>query len=179
MLKNNDNDQIILDDNFQKCLINKAFEIEAISTQRELLYTLTSGSSLIQIYRTMLIYIDADIQRLKTIPTTIMNSNQCLQFYAKETLCPICIKTSSSSNQINNNGIDEPLCENDCQYLIKTCFNQTNNPYIEFASIAKGYSAIIKETEHAITELKVNLYIIDVESKIHLFRCSFLFISAC
>jgi hypothetical protein len=40
---------------------------------------------------------------------------------------------------------------------MKTCLNQTNNPYVAFALIAKGYSAIIKEIEQAITELKVNI----------------------
>ncbi len=149
----NDN-QILLDDKFQKCLVNKAFVIEALPTQRELLYILTSGSSLIQIFRTMLIYIDADIQRLKS--TATMNSNQCIQRYARETLCPICVSTSSSFNQINND-VNEPLCENDCRYLTKTCFNQTNNPYVAFASIAKGYSAIIKDIEQAIIELKVSI----------------------
>jgi Golgi nucleoside diphosphatase len=102
----------------------------------------------------MLIYIDADIQRLKS--TATMNSNQCIQRYARETLCPICVSTSSSFNQINND-VNEPLCENDCRYLTKTCFNQTNNPYVAFASIAKGYSAIIKDIEQAIIELKVSI----------------------
>jgi hypothetical protein len=152
MLNNN---QISLDEKFEKCLVNKALDIEALPSQRELLYILTSGSSLMQIFRSMLIYIDADIQRLKTA-ATIINSNQCLQHYARETLCPICI-SSSSSNQRNDNDITEPLCENDCQYVIKTCFNETNNPYVAFASIAKGYSAIIKEIEQAVIELKVNI----------------------
>jgi len=154
MLNNN---HILLDDKFEKCLVNKAFDIEALPTQRELLYILTSGSSLIQIFRTMLIYIDADIQRLKS--TATMNSNQCIQRYARETLCPICVSTPSSSsfNQINND-VNEPLCENDCRYVTKTCFNQTTNPYVAFASIAKGYSAIIKDIEQAIIELKVSTY---------------------
>ncbi len=149
MLNNN---HILLDDKFEKCLVNKAFDSEALPTQRELLYILTSGSSLFQIFRTLLIYIDADIQRLKSIAT--MNSNQCLQQYARETLCPICISASSS---VNDNDISQLLCENNCQYIMKTCLNQTNNPYVAFALIAKGYSAIIKEIEQAITELKVNI----------------------
>lgn len=149
MLKNI---QISFNKDFERCLTNKASNIEALTTQRELLYVVTSGSSLLQLFRTMLIYIDADIQRLKT---TTIDSNPCLEYYAKETLCPICMK--DSSNQINNNDIDQPLCETDCQYLIKTCFNQTNNSYMEFASIAKGYSAIIKDIEHAVTGLKVNV----------------------
>jgi hypothetical protein len=148
----NENDDLLLDDKFQKCLVNKAFELEALSTQRELLYILTSGSSLLKIYRTMLIYIDADIQRLKTSVTD--SENQCLQIYAKESLCPICVRRSSSLNQ----NIIELLCENDCQFIIQTCFNQTNNPYVAFAAIAKGYSTIIKEIEQAIIELKVSIY---------------------
>jgi len=148
---------LILDEKFEKCLVNKAFDIEALPTQRELLYILTSGSSLFHIFRTMLIYIDADIQRL--ITTATMNSDQCLQLYARETLCPICINTLSSFNRISNNDISELLCENDCQYVIKTCFNQTNNPYKAFASISKGYSNIVKEIEHAVIELKVNTLI--------------------
>ncbi len=147
---------LLLDDKFQKCLINKAFDIEALPTQRELLYVLTSGSSLFQIFRTMLIYIDADIQRLKA--TATMSSNQCLQGYAREALCPICGSTSSSFNQIHNNDIREILCENDCRYFIKTCFNETNNPYVAFASIARGYANITKEIEQAVIELKVSIY---------------------
>jgi hypothetical protein len=147
---------LLLDDKFQKCLVNKAFELEALPTQRELLYILTSGSSLMKIFRTMLIYIDADIQRLNT-PLTI-DANQCLEIYAKEALCPMCVRTSSSFNRIPNNDITELICENDCQYIIKTCFNQTNNPYVSFASMAKGYSTIIREIEQAIIELKVNIY---------------------
>jgi hypothetical protein len=105
----------------------------------------------------MLIYIDADIQRLKT--TSTMNSNLCIHRYARETLCPICISASGYFNQINNNDdINELLCENDCRYVIQTCFNQTNNPYTAFALVAKGYSAIIKEIEQAVIELKVSIY---------------------
>jgi hypothetical protein len=146
------NNHLLLDEKFQKCLVNKAFDIEALPTQRELLYTLTSGSSLIRILSTMLTYIDADIQQLKK--TATMNSNQCTQRYAREALCPICV---SSSSFLNKNDVNEPLCEKDCRYVIKTCFNQTNTPYISFISIAKGYSSIIKEIEQAAIELKVNM----------------------
>jgi hypothetical protein len=52
------NNHLLLDNEFHKCLINKAFAIEALPAQRELLYILTSGSSLIQILHTMMIYID-------------------------------------------------------------------------------------------------------------------------
>jgi hypothetical protein len=155
----NDN-RVLLHDEFQKCLINKAFDIEALPTQRELLYILTSGSSLIQIFRTMLIYLDADIQRLKT--TATINSNQCLQRYARESLCPICVSSSSSSSSSSrnqyNNEINELLCANDCRYVIRTCFNQTTNPYVAFALIAKGYAVVTKEIEQAVIELKVSIY---------------------
>ena len=151
-------DRIAMDDKFQKCLINKAFDIDALPKQRELLYILTSGSSLMQIFRTMLIYLDADIQRLKT--TATMDSNQCIQRYARESLCPICVSTSSSFNRFNNiiNDGSELLCENDCRYVIKTCFNQSSNPYVAFALIAKDYSVIIKEIEQSVIELKVSIY---------------------
>jgi formate dehydrogenase maturation protein FdhE len=154
----NDND-IILDNQFQKCLINKAFDIQALRTERELLYTLTSAASLIHILRTLFIYIDADIQRLKT--TVKLDSQQCLQRYVRETLCPICVSTPSSSsssmnyNNNNNNNVNEPLCENDCRYVIKTCFNETNNPYVAFATIAQGYSNVIKQIQESVAELKV------------------------
>ena len=87
---------------------------------------------------------------LKSIAT--INSNPCIQRYAREALCPICARTSSSSNQIN-----ELLCEDDCQYLTKTCFNQTDNPYVAFGSIARNYSGIIQDIEQAIIELKVSI----------------------
>jgi hypothetical protein len=146
---------LILDDQFEKCLINKAFDINALPTQRELLYTITSAASVINILRTLFIYIDADIQRLKT--TVILNSHQCLQRYARETLCPICIRLPSamSSSTNDSNNINEPLCENDCHFVIKNCFNQTNNPYIAFAVIAQGYSNVIKQIQDSIVELKV------------------------
>ena len=143
-----------LDEKFEKCLVNKAFDIEALPTQRELLYTLTSGSSLIQIFRTMLTYIDADIQRLKS--TATMTSNQCTQRYARETLCPICT-TNASTNRIDeSHDMNDPLCPNACRYVIKTCFNHSSNPYLALGSIAKGYSAVIKEIERATNELKVS-----------------------
>ncbi|CAF4777399.1 unnamed protein product [Rotaria sp. Silwood1] len=158
------NDQIVLDDNFQKCIVNKAFDMDALPKQRELLYILTSTSSLIQIFYTMLIYIDADIQRLKTTVTS--NSKQCIQRYAREALCPLCIHTSSSFNQINNNdNVNEILCKNDCRYIIKTCVNQTNDPYMEFALIAKNYSDIIKEIEKAAIELKL----VEHLAKLHIY----------
>jgi hypothetical protein len=143
---------LLFDDKFQKCLVHKARELEALPTQRELLYILTSGSSLFKVFRTMLIYIDADIQRVNTLVPN--NENQCLQIYAKEALCPICIRTSSSFQR----NINELPCQNDCQYIIKTCLNQTNNPYVAFAAVAKGYSTVIKEIEQAIIELKVSIY---------------------
>ena len=151
----NDNN-LAMDEKFAKCLINKAFDLEALSTQRELLYILTSGSTLMRVFRTMLIYIDADIERLKeTIDT---NADQCLQFYARESLCPLCTRASNSANPTLRDDMNELICENDCQYAIRTCFNQTNNPYIAFASIAKGYAIIVKEIEQAITELKVSIH---------------------
>lgn len=145
-----------LDEKFQKCLINKAFALEALPTQRELLYILTSASTIMRVFRTMLVYIDADIQRVKATIDT--NVDECLQFYARESLCPLCIRASSSSNPMLKDDINELMCENDCQHIIRTCFNQTNNPYVAFASIAKGYAIIVKEIEQAITELKVSIH---------------------
>ncbi|UJR14879.1 hypothetical protein I4U23_001863 [Adineta vaga] len=154
-----------LDDKLQKCLINKASEMDALSTQRELLYILTSGSSLIQIFRTMLIYIDADIQRLLSITTsTTMISNSCIQRFARETLCPLCVSESTSFNQILTDD-NEPLCEDDCRYVTQTCFNQTTNPYVVFASIIKDYSIVIQDIEHAIIELKL----VERLSKLHIY----------
>jgi hypothetical protein len=144
-------DDFIPDEQFQKCLTNQAFAIEALPTQRELLYTISSAASLIHILQTLFIYIDADIQRLKT--TVKFDSHQCLQRYARETLCPICVSTPSSINY--NNNVNEPLCENDCHYVIKNCFNQTNNPYVAFALIAQGYSNVIKQIQESVVELKV------------------------
>ncbi len=149
------NNDIILNDTFKTCLINKAFAIQALPTQRELLYTLTSAASLIHILRTLFIYIDADIQRLKT--TVTLNSHLCLQRYVRETLCPICVNIPSSfSSSIHyDNNFNEPLCEKDCHYIIKTCFDETNNPYVAFALIAQGYKSVIKEIQESVVELKV------------------------
>ena len=146
----------LFDEKFQKCLINKAFDLEALSTQRELLYILTSGSTIMRVFRTMLVYIDADIQRLTATIDT--NADQCLLFYARQSLCPLCIRASVAPNPTLKDDINELMCENDCQYIIRTCFNQTNNPYVAFASIAKGYAIIVKEIEQAITELKVSIH---------------------
>jgi Golgi nucleoside diphosphatase len=97
---------------------------------------------------------EADIQRLKT--TATLNSHQCLQRYVRETLCPICVTTPSSlSSSMNFNNANEPLCENDCRFVIKTCFNETNNPYIAFAMIAQGYSNVTKQIQESVEELKV------------------------
>ena len=143
----NENERLIIDEKFQRCLINKAFDIEAFPNQRELLYTVSSGSSIIKSLRMMLIYIDADIQRLKSAAT--MTNNQCTERYGKETLCPICVSKQSEEK-------GESLCPNACRFLIRTCFNQTTNHYMAFASLAKGYSMIIKEIEKAVLELKVS-----------------------
>jgi len=145
---------IILDDQLQKCLVTKALDIEALPTQREVLYTLSSAASLIRLLRTLFIYIDADIQRLKT--TVTLNSQQCLQRYVRETLCPICVSIPSppSSNNYDNN-TNEPLCENDCQFVMKSCLNDTNNPYVAFAVTAQGYSDVIKQIQESVVELKV------------------------
>ncbi|CAF2076559.1 unnamed protein product [Rotaria magnacalcarata] len=159
-------DSIQLDDAFQKCLVNKAFNVEALPKQRELLYILTSASSLIQIFLAMLVYIQADIQRLQT--TATIDSDQCIQRYARETLCPICVSStpssSSSSNQISND-ISEALCENDCRYIIRTCLNETNDPYLVFASMAKNYSDILEEMEQAVIELKL----VERLAKLHIY----------
>lgn len=149
------NSDLILDEQFEKCLVNRASSIEAFPTQRELLYTITSAASLIRILRTLFIYIDADIQRLKA--SVSLNSHECIQRYVRETLCPICVSMSlsfSSSIHYDNN-IHEPLCENDCHYVIKNCFNQTSNPYVAFASTAQGYSNVIKQIQESVVELKV------------------------
>ena len=149
-------ERVPLDEKFQKCLVNRALDIEAFPSQRELLYTLTSGSSLIQTLRTMLIYMDADIQRLKTIAT--ITSNACTQRYARETLCPICVTPSSAVDPISQAaGVNESLCPKACRQVIRTCFNQTSNPYVAFASIAKGYSIVAKDIERAILQLKVKI----------------------
>ena len=149
-------ERVPLDEKFQKCLVNKALDIEAFPSQRELLYTLTSGSSLIETLRTMLIYMDADIQRLKSIATS--TSNACTQRYARETLCPICVNPSSSVDPISQaTGVNESLCPNACRQVIRTCFNQTSNPYVAFASIAKGYSIVAKDIERAVVQLQVKL----------------------
>lgn len=147
---------LIFDKHFEKCLIDTANTINALPQQRELLYAITSAASVVRILRTLFIYIDADIQRLKESVT--LNSHECIQRYVRETLCPICVSVPlsfSSSNHYNNN-INEPLCENDCHYVIKNCFNQTSNPYIAFALIAQGYSNITKQIQESIVELKVN-----------------------
>ena len=141
-----------LDDQLQKCLVNTALNIEALPTQREVLYTLSSAASLVHILRTLFIYIDADIERLKA--TVTLHSQQCLQRYVREALCPICVSGSSSSAYAHHH-VNEPLCENDCRFVIKNCFNETNNPYIAFASIAQGYSDVIKQIQESVVELKV------------------------
>ena len=142
-----------LDDQLQKCLVNTAFNIEALPTQREVLYTLSSAASLVHILRTLFIYMDADIERLKA--TVTLHSQQCLQRYVREALCPICLSASMSSSTYDKRYINEPLCENDCRFVIKNCFNETNNPYITFALIAQGYSDIIKQIQESVVELKV------------------------
>ncbi|CAF3803762.1 unnamed protein product [Adineta steineri] len=157
--------EIIFDEHLKKCLITTAFSIEALPTQRELLYTLTSAASLLDILRTLFIYIAADIQRLQT--TATLNSHQCLQRYVRETLCPICVNMSSTSmSSIHyDNNINEPLCENDCHYVIKTCFDQTNNPYVTFAVVAQGYSNVIKQIQESVIELKL----VERLSKLHIY----------
>ena len=144
-----------LDEQFQKCLVNKAFSIKALPTQPELLYTLTGGASLIHILQTLFVYLDADIQRMNE--TASLTSHQCIQRYARETLCPICVRSPSPWSLSNNydDEIDEPLCENDCRYVVKTCFDQTSNPYVAFASAAQGYARVIKQIQEAAVELKV------------------------
>ena len=147
--------QEVLDEPFQKCLVNKAFDIEALPTQRELLYTLTSGASLIHILQTLFVYLDADIEHMKRAGN--VDSSQCIQRYARETLCPMCISTPSSmSSSVNyDNDVNEPLCEQDCRFVIKTCFDQANNPYVAFAFAAQGYSHVVKQIQEAVVELKV------------------------
>lgn len=142
-----------LDDQLQKCLVNTAFNIEALPTQREVLYTLSSAASLVHILRTLFIYIDADIERLKA--TVTLHSQQCLQRYVRETLCPMCLSASPLSATYAHQHVNEPLCENDCRFVIKNCFNETNNPYVAFASIAQGYSDVIKQIQEYVVELKV------------------------
>ncbi|CAF1674619.1 unnamed protein product, partial [Adineta ricciae] len=157
-----DNKELVLDAKLTKCLVNKAFEIDALSSQRELLYILTSGSSLLQLFRTMIVYIHADIQRITSLPT--MTSNSCIQRYARETLCPLCVNTSRF-NQIINDDNNEPLCEGDCRYVTKTCFNQTNGSYIEFATMFKNYSLIVRDIEQTIVDLKL----VERLSKLHIY----------
>jgi hypothetical protein len=153
MTKNTDH--LEFDEQFQKCLVNKAYSIKALPTQPELLYTLTGGASLIRILQTLFVYLDADIQRMNEIAS--ITSHQCIQRYAREALCPICVRSPSPWSLSNNYGdeIDEPLCENDCRYVVKTCFDQTSNPYVAFAFIAQGYTRVIKQIQEAAVELKV------------------------
>ena len=146
------------DDEFEKCLIVKAFDIEALPTQRELLYTITSGASLVNILQTLFIYLDADIQRMNDTGT--LNFHPCVQRYARETLCPICVGLSSSwaiGSNFDENSLDEPLCENDCRYLMNMCFDQELNPYVAFAALAQSYSHVVKQVQEAVLELKVRL----------------------
>ncbi|UJR31829.1 hypothetical protein I4U23_019306 [Adineta vaga] len=152
-----DND-IILDDHLRNCLITKASDINALPAQRELLYSLTSATSLLHILRSLFIYFEADIHRLKASAT--LNSHQCLQRYVRESLCPICMSTSSSIPDDN-----DALCEDSCRFIMKTCFEQTNNPYIAFTLIAQGYSNVIKEIQESIVELKL----VERLSKLHIY----------
>lgn len=108
----------------------------------------------------MLIYVEADIHRLKLIAR--IDSNQCIHRYSREALCPICVSKSSSHSQLNND-ISEALCENDCQFVIKTCFNQTNDPYLLFTSIMKNYSSILEEIEQAVIKLQVGDELISID----------------
>ncbi|CAF1101094.1 unnamed protein product [Adineta ricciae] len=156
-----DNKELVLDAKLKKCLVNKAFEIDALSSQRELLYILTSGSSLLQLFRTMIVYIHADIRRITSLPT--MTSNSCIQRYARETLCPLCVNISRFNQMINDN--NEPLCEGDCRYATETCFNQTNGSYMEFATVFKNYSLIVRDIEQTIVDLKL----VERLSKLHIY----------
>jgi hypothetical protein len=49
------------------------------------------------------------------------------------------------------------LCEKDCHYIIKTCFDQTTNPYVAFALVAQGYTNVIKQIQESVVELKVKI----------------------
>lgn len=147
----NSNQTKVFDQDIEKCLVNKAFDIDIFPMQKELLYILTSASSLMQIFRTLFIYVDVDIQRLNSVEN--IDTKSCLLEYAKDSLCPIC----SNHREI--------LCENTCQLIIRTCLNQTKTSYLNFASMAKGYSSIIKEIEQAVIELKL----VERLSKLHIY----------
>jgi len=144
------NQDITFDHQFEKCLLSQALSSNIFPIKRELLYVLTSGSTLVQILRTMFVYIEADIERLKA--TTTFRSYQCLQRYADEMLCPIC-HNRSLTNMV------EGLCENDCRLIIENCLNQTENPYINFAINAQGYTNITKNIQNSVNELKVRVFV--------------------
>lgn len=135
-----------LDDQLKTCLIITASHIDALPTRRELLFTLTSAASLIHIARTLFVYMDADIERLKR--SAFPDPDRCFQRYAQESLCPICASADADGN--------EPLCEDSCRFVMKTCLEQTNNPYVTFALVAQGYSNVIKQIQELIVELKVS-----------------------
>lgn len=134
-----------LDENFKFCLINKATENNIFVEEREFISILTIGSSLLKLVQKLIVYVEADIQRLKNKST--MTKNPCVERFSKENLCPIC--HGNEESQV------EPLCSRTCQYLVKTCFNRTGNDYMAFGSIAKGYSMIIGDIEQALFQLKV------------------------
>ena len=144
-----ENPDEILPELLEKCLIKKAFDIEALPKERELLYTLTSGASLIHVLQNFFIYLDADIQRMNE--STTLNSIQCLQRYARETLCPICVHMPNHHDEM----INGPLCENDCQFIVKTCFDSTTNPYMSFVETIQGYRHILEQIQQATNELKL------------------------
>lgn len=141
-----------IDDQLEKCLLVKAFDIEAFPTQRELLYTLTSGASLVNILDNVFVYLDADIERMNK--TATMEFHPCIQRYARETLCPMCLDDSISS--LDETQFNETLCQNDCRYLVKTCFDAQRNPYISFVALAQSYANSIKQIQEAVVELKVS-----------------------
>ncbi|CAF1308428.1 unnamed protein product, partial [Didymodactylos carnosus] len=145
-------------DEFRSCLTTKGFEIDVFPSQREILYILSSGSTILNILRTMLTYIDSDIYRLKNYDFTTFNENlnDCTQKYSLSALCPVC-----SSNNINTS-----VCYQDCRQFIQQCISTSNqNPYISYAMKAKEYATVLKEMQNSIIELKL----LERLSKLHIY----------
>ncbi|CAF1285980.1 unnamed protein product, partial [Didymodactylos carnosus] len=145
-------------DEFRSCLITKGFEIDVFPSQREILYILSSSSTILNILRNMLTYIESDMYRLKNDNLTIFNENlnDCTQKYSRATLCPIC----------SSNSIQSPICYSDCRQFIRQCIsNSSQNPYGSYAMKAKGYAIILQEMQSSIIELNL----LERLSKLHIY----------
>ena len=139
------NSTIEFDQRFERCLKTKSSEFVVFPIQRDFLYTLTSSSVSFDIVRRTIVYLDADVERLKS--STNWSPKICSERFSRESLCPIC----------SNSMLNETLCPNSCRFILKTCFNQSQNPFVAFASMAKSYAMILNEIENSIVELKVKI----------------------